>query len=138
MASHARSLRLLLFSNAPILRKIRVSYCSMNRKTRYWTLLSGALALVVLLCSCHTRNRSRASARDKNLPPIILWAWEQPEDLEFLDPHRFGVAFLAQTLILQNDEVISRRRRQLLRGVVSSNLLLRSIVTGAVVAAQSQ
>jgi Protein of unknown function (DUF3142) len=47
-----------------------------------------------------------------NLPPVILWAWERPENLEFLDPQRFGVAFLAQTLVLQNDEVVFRPRRQ--------------------------
>lgn len=46
------------------------------------------------------------------MPPKILWAWEREEDLRFLDANEFGVAFLAQTLILQTDEVIFRPRRQ--------------------------
>ena len=46
------------------------------------------------------------------MPPVILWAWERPEDLRFLDAKQFGVAYLAQTLILQNEEVIYKPRRQ--------------------------
>ncbi len=46
------------------------------------------------------------------MPPKILWAWERAEDLRFLDSEKFGVAFLAQTLVLQQDEVAFRPRRQ--------------------------
>lgn len=46
------------------------------------------------------------------MPPRILWAWERREDLRFLDPARFGVAFHAQTLALRNDEVRFQPRRQ--------------------------
>ena len=46
------------------------------------------------------------------MPPIILWAWERAEDLRFLDSEKFGVAFLAQTLVLQQNEVVFRPRRQ--------------------------
>ena len=49
------------------------------------------------------------------MPPKFLWAWERPEDLRFLDANEFGVAFLAQTLLLKNDEVILRPRRQSLQ-----------------------
>ena len=49
---------------------------------------------------------------ENNFPKVILWAWERPENLEFLDPERFAVAFLAQTLTLQGDEVLIRQRRQ--------------------------
>ena len=45
-------------------------------------------------------------------PQTILWAWERDEDLRFLDRDKFGVAFLAQTLILERDETIFRPRRQ--------------------------
>lgn len=48
-------------------------------------------------------------------PPKILWAWERPENLEFLDAHEFGVAFLAQTLELQGGETIINPRRQPLK-----------------------
>ncbi len=47
-----------------------------------------------------------------DMPRKILWAWERPEDLRFLDAKDFGVAFLAQTLYLQNEEVSFRPRRQ--------------------------
>ena len=42
----------------------------------------------------------------------MLWAWERPEDLRFIDPAKTGVAFLAQTLTLESDEVRFRPRRQ--------------------------
>ena len=32
-----------------------------------------------------------------NLPPAIVWAWERPEKLDFVDTDRVGVAFLAKT-----------------------------------------
>lgn len=51
----------------------------------------------------------------KNSPPIILWAWERPEDLRFLDSKKFGVAFLAQTLILRGEDIEYLPRRQPLK-----------------------
>jgi Protein of unknown function (DUF3142) len=36
-----------------------------------------------------------------NLPAVIFWAWERPEDLRFLTPDQAGVAFLAKTIYLQ-------------------------------------
>ena len=74
------------------------------------------VALAVLGFACHkqapiTRNRMD----ELNFPTRIVWAWERPEDLEFLDPRQFGVAFLAQTLILKDDEVVFKPRRQALK-----------------------
>ncbi|MET0752737.1 MAG: hypothetical protein ABWZ66_05165, partial [Pyrinomonadaceae bacterium] len=46
------------------------------------------------------------------MPKKILWAWERPEDLRFIDTKEIGVAFLAQTLFLQNEEIIFKPRRQ--------------------------
>jgi hypothetical protein len=45
-------------------------------------------------------------------PHLVLWAWEHPEDLRFIDPHEVGVAFLAATIYLQRGEVIVRPRLQ--------------------------
>jgi hypothetical protein len=45
----------------------------------------------------------------------MLWAWERPEDLMFLDSHNYGVAFLAQTLTLKGDDVAISPRHQPLR-----------------------
>ena len=53
----------------------------------------------------------------------MLWAWERPEDLEFLDTNRYGVAFLAQTLILQEDDVVLRPRRQPLKVSPATKLM---------------
>lgn len=61
--------------------------------------MAAALSLVFLSSGCH-RQVKQARAGNKDLPPVILWAWERPEDLEFLNSQRFGVAFLAQTLTL--------------------------------------
>ena len=46
------------------------------------------------------------------MPQKVLWAWERAEDLKFLDPNEYGVAFLAQTISLENDRVSPRSRRQ--------------------------
>ena len=48
-------------------------------------------------------------------PHIFLWAWERPENLEFLDPHATGVAFLARTVRLHDGSVSVRPRLQPLR-----------------------
>ena len=75
-----------------------------------------ALVPALLLCSsCQTRIATRDRTVENKFPKVILWAWERPEDLQFLDPERFGVAFLAQTLELQGDEVVFRPRRQPLK-----------------------
>lgn len=70
----------------------------------------------MLLCSsCQPKIELRNRTVENRFPKVILWAWERPENLEFLDPQRFGVAFLAQTLELQRDEVTFRPRRQPLK-----------------------
>ena len=48
-------------------------------------------------------------------PQVFLWAWERPENLEFLDPHAAGVAFLARTVCLRGGGVSVRPRLQPLR-----------------------
>lgn len=45
------------------------------------------------------------------LPAQVLWAWEEPEDLRFLDPEKTGAAYLAETLRL-SDRVEVRARKQ--------------------------
>ncbi len=46
------------------------------------------------------------------LPRTMLWAWERPEDLRFVDPAEVGVAFLAATVVLDGDEVRVSPRMQ--------------------------
>ena len=46
---------------------------------------------------------------------VILWAWERPEDLTFIDTEKVGVAFLAKTIYLRGDKVIVKPRMQPLK-----------------------
>ncbi len=46
------------------------------------------------------------------MPPKMLWAWERPEDLRFIDTKQLGVAFLAQTITLDDNGVSLKPRRQ--------------------------
>ena len=45
-------------------------------------------------------------------PDVMLWAWERPEDLRFIDPHEIGVAFLARTIQVTGEKVYVRPRLQ--------------------------
>ena len=38
-----------------------------------------------------------------SMPGLVLWAWERPEDLRFIDATSTGVAYLAATIELQPD-----------------------------------
>jgi Protein of unknown function (DUF3142) len=74
------------------------------------------MPLLLIGPACHhSTNLTRNRIDENRFPPRILWAWERAEDLEFLDPHQFAVAFLAQTLVLKNDEVVFNPRRQTLK-----------------------
>lgn len=80
----------------------------MNQK-RGCLALGITIFLSSLACSAGT---SRNRANEMNFPPVMLWAWERPEDLRFINSSRYGVAVLAQTLVLKGDEVIYKPRRQ--------------------------
>jgi hypothetical protein len=57
------------------------------------------------------------------LPDLVLWAWERPEDLRFLDPDAAAVAVLAGTLTLTGPEVDVTPRRQPLLVPVGTALI---------------
>ncbi|MCO6510373.1 MAG: hypothetical protein J5I65_06235 [Aridibacter famidurans] len=67
-----------------------------------------ALAFIGAAGSCGNASNPRLS----EIPSRMLWAWERPEDLRFIDPDTTGVAFLAQTITLENGDVVLRGRRQ--------------------------
>src|SRR5262245_41724582 len=48
-------------------------------------------------------------------PTLVLWAWESPQDLRFVEPGRAGIAFLARTVWLDAERARSRPRLQPLR-----------------------
>jgi len=82
--------------------------------------LTGAIMLLASLTFGFTRVRSVISRRHAasnatrpgQIPQVILWAWERPTDLRFIDPKEVGVAFLARTIRLRSGEVIVRPRLQ--------------------------
>lgn len=48
-------------------------------------------------------------------PRLVLWAWERPERLDFVDPHAAGVAYLARTISWRDGLIDSWPRMQPLR-----------------------
>jgi hypothetical protein len=83
---------------------------SRNQKLSLLLLLAALLPL-----GCRTKVESRNRFEENRFPSRVLWVWERPENLEFLDPQQFAVAFLAQTLTLKNDDVVFSPRRQPLK-----------------------
>jgi hypothetical protein len=72
-----------------------------------------ATLLAIMAFGCGSKPNNQVDPRlDAEMPKNILWAWERPEDLRFIDPNEYGVAFLAQTIFLENDRVIPKPRRQ--------------------------
>jgi len=71
----------------------------------------GATLAVVALGSCRQK-QPRNRLDESHFPPVVLWAWERPEDLRALDAKKFAVAYLAQTLTLKGDDVIFKPRHQ--------------------------
>ncbi len=58
-------------------------------------------------------NGSKANAtRLDRMPRVMLWAWERPTDLRFINPKETGVAFLARTIRLHSGEIEVRPRLQ--------------------------
>ena len=47
-----------------------------------------------------------------SLPDTILWAWERPEQLDFIQTEKIGVAYLAKTIRLQDEDLLVRPRLQ--------------------------
>jgi hypothetical protein len=58
------------------------------------------------------RNSPTSAARLNEMPQVVLWAWERPTDLRFINPRATGVAFLARTIRLRAGEVTVRPRLQ--------------------------
>ena len=80
-----------------------------------------AIAVAGLACAAtvatvaSANHRAAGTSGRAELPRLMLWAWERPEDLRGVDPHAAGVAFLARTLYLSGDGVGVRPRLQPLR-----------------------
>lgn len=82
----------------------------------------GALALASLaLGLAKTRSLVRKPRAEADVllpgeaPRLVLWAWERPTDLRFIDKQKISVAFLAKSIRLKSDAVIVRPRLQSLK-----------------------
>lgn len=82
---------------------------SRTPRTRWLFFVS---CLFAASCGSNERQTEISRQRLAILPPVILWAWERPENFPKLDTTKFGVAFLAQTLTLTDDDVRIEPRRQ--------------------------
>jgi len=71
---------------------------------------AAALILLLLLAAC-----ARRPDPLPGFPRVLIWVWERPEDLTWLDTRTVGVAFLARTVCPREDGVAVRPRRQPLR-----------------------
>lgn len=76
-------------------------------KNKLWLLLLAMLVPISILAL-----RAKPVPALSQLPPVILWAWERPEKLDFIDAKQIGVAFLAKTIRLEGNRVLSKPRLQ--------------------------
>ena len=75
-----------------------------------------AVAIITATITIQQCGRSRQ-------PRIVLWAWERPENLEFINPRALAVAFLAQTIRLRADETTVKPRLQPLKFAPGTELI---------------
>jgi len=56
-------------------------------------------------------------------PPVIVWAWQRPEDLSFINPQQVGVSRLVETILLKGEGVIVEPNLNSLRVPVGTKLM---------------
>ncbi len=81
-----------------------------------------ALILTALAALAYRRPRDPIP----EFPRIMIWAWERPEKLDFIDPRETGVAFLASTVSIHGGLVTVHPRMQPL--VVAPGTALMAVV----------
>jgi hypothetical protein len=81
-----------------------------------------ALILTALVALAYRRPRDPIP----EFPRIMIWAWERPEKLDFIDPRETGVAFLASTVRIRGSLVTVHPRMQPL--VVAPGTALMAVV----------
>jgi hypothetical protein len=81
------------------------------RRARYGSRVGRWVSVVLALALAHSTPFA-AVASAACAPPVMLWAWERPEDLSTIDPAAAGVAFLARTIRLRDGGFDVRSRLQ--------------------------
>lgn len=85
-----------------------------------------ARLVVILLVFSSVISHAFAAAPPPALPNKVLWAWQRAENLSFIDPGEFAVAYMACRAVLTGDEVRFEWRNQPLR-VPEGTLLIPTI-----------
>jgi len=75
-------------------------------------LLAASLSAVAFRLQAPNSTRSSKINAKTLDPQLILWAWERPEDLGFIDAQKTGVAYLAKTVFLRGPQVLAKPRLQ--------------------------
>jgi hypothetical protein len=84
----------------------------LNRITKIsWLAL--ALAVVCLVALTGTAGRPACSMAKVRAPYLLLWAWERPESISFVNSKEIGVAFLAESIFLDRQPVLRPRLQPL-------------------------
>jgi hypothetical protein len=74
-------------------------------------LLLAAAFCFRMLGDGQAQNAATPMAFAERMPQTVLWAWEEPEDLRSADSRTVGVAYLAETLLLGDADVLAVRPR---------------------------
>jgi hypothetical protein len=104
------------------------------RNTRVSVCVLTALLSAGMLFAWHLPARPHGSPKSSldTLPPLVLWAWERPEDLRFIDSKDAAIAFLAGTVQLHDGHATVHPRFQPLRVPDQAKLIaVVRIETGA-------
>lgn len=85
-----------------------------NRRQGYTAILfQGSLFLIIIGLAIYIFLLVNTVAFNKNkLPQIILWVWERPENLLFINDQNIGAAFLAGSVVFTDTEIILTPRKQ--------------------------
>jgi len=68
-----------------------------------------AFFLLILFSGCAPKRQVNPGLSN-SMPTKILWAWERPEDLRFLDPKVFSIAFLTLIIFLETEMIAPKLR----------------------------
>jgi len=103
---------------------MRLTTAKVSLSFRCAGLVVALISVLGLMSGCRFVSSSALPPdRLNGFPRLILWAWERPEDLEFLGSRDIGVAFLAETLTLRGEEVVYQPRRQPLKVSPTTRLI---------------
>jgi Protein of unknown function (DUF3142) len=75
--------------------------------------IAALVACLLLMNACSRKpntsetplGRVEATRNQAAWPRVVLWAWERPEDLRFIDPRRVGVSYLVKTIHIERNGI---------------------------------